>query len=171
MAGAESSRRHVLARLAGIGATAVLPAACGFHLRGAVKLPFTTLWSGLPAGTALAGEFNRQVRVTQSTRLVEKPEDAQARFEVLSLTRESEIMAFTSTGRPRQYQLRLRLRYRLTDGGSREFTPPTEIMLRRDISTTDTQLISRADEEAQLYRDMERDLVVQLMRRLSLVQV
>ncbi len=74
-------------------------------------------------------------------------------------------------GRPREFQLRLRLQFRATDGGDREFIPPSEIILRRDISAADNQLTARVDEEALLYRDMQKDMVQQLLRRLSSIKM
>ena len=74
-------------------------------------------------------------------------------------------------GRPREYELRLRLQFRATDGGDREFIPPSEIILRRDISAADNQLTARVDEEALLYRDMQKDMVQQLLRRLASIRM
>lgn len=143
-------------------------AACGFQLRGAIGLPFSTLHASFPPASAATGaDFRRLLRAASETRLVERPEDAEARLVVLSELREKEIVGFSSTGRPREYQLRLRFAFHLLDAGGNELIPYTELLLRRDITTTDTQLVSKEQEEAMLYRDMQADLVQMLLRRLA----
>ena len=105
------------------------------------------------------------------TRLVDRPEDAQVRLDALQEIREKEIVGFSSTGRPREYQLRLRFTFKLTDVAKGvELIGPTEILLRREITTTDTQLVAKEQEEALLYREMQTDMVQQLLRRLAAVK-
>ena len=92
-------------------------------------------------------------------------------LQVLGETRERDIVAYSAVGRPREYELRLRLQFRATDGGDRELITPSEIILRRDITAADNQLTARVDEEALLYRDMQKDMVQQLLRRLATVKL
>lgn len=155
---------------AAIALIALAIAGCGFALRGATEIPFATIYSGFPDSNPIGAEFRRQLRASAGTRVVEQPQDAEAQFQVLTEAREQEILAFTTTGRPREYQLRLRLVFRVHDGRDREFIGPSEIVLRRDLTTTDTRLTGRAQEDAQLYREMEIELVQQLIRRLAAVK-
>ena len=46
------------------------------------------------------------------------------------------------------------------------FLPTSEILLTRDMSFNDAQVIAKEAEEAVLYRDMQTDMVQQIMRRL-----
>lgn len=165
-----AGRRRGLLRLAA-GAGALLAAGgCGFQLRGSTDLPFATLHAGFGRGSALGEEFRRELARTTSTRLVDRPEDAQVRLQILGEAREKDIVAYSVVGRPRQYELRLRLRFRAHDGAEREFIAPSEIILRRDISAADNQLTARVDEEALLYREMQQDMVTQLLRRLGRIR-
>ena len=107
------------------------------------------------------------LRVSGDTRLVDRPQDAEAVLTVLSTLREKEIVGFSSTGRPREYQLRLRLAFNLVEAGEKERIPYTEIVLRRDITTTDTQVVAKEQEEALLYVDMQTDMVQQMLRRIA----
>ncbi len=142
-------------------------AGCGFQLRGSADLPFETLYAGFPPGSETGLEFERMMRGS-GTRLVSRPQDAQARLDVLGENREKEIVGFSSTGRPREYQLRLLFSFRLVDMRTEDaLIPPTQMMLYRDITTTDTQYVAKEQEEGLLFRDMQRDLVQQLLRRLA----
>lgn len=176
--GRHPGARRTLVRLAGavalrrLAGTAVLVAAgattgCGFQLRGSAKLPVRTLHANFPAGSPTGPEFRRLLRASGDTELVDRPELAEARLDVLSEIREKEIVGFSSTGRPREYQLRLKFAFRVVDAKGDDRIPYTELVLRRDITTTDTQLVAKEQEEMQLYRDMQSDAVQQLMRRLA----
>ncbi len=148
--------------------------ACGFKLRGDQPLAFTTLHSGFAPASEMGLQFRRVIRLTGSTRLVTDPKEAKARLEIIREGREKEIVGLSTTGRPREYQLRLRLTYRvmsaLSDDPVRVLVPETEIILRRDITTTDQQFVAKQQEEEMLYQEMQSDLVQQLIRRLAAIR-
>jgi outer membrane lipopolysaccharide assembly protein LptE/RlpB len=48
-----------------------------------------------------------------------------------------------------------------------EYIAPSTITLRREITFSDDQVLSKESEEALLWRDIQSDLVQQLMRRLA----
>ncbi|MFP5412581.1 MAG: LPS assembly lipoprotein LptE [Gammaproteobacteria bacterium] len=160
-------RRRLLA--AGLLGAASLLAGCGFRLRRSAALPFRTLYTGFAPTSAIGAEFRRLVRVAEDTELVDDPKKAEARLEVLREQREREVVAFSTTGRPREYQLRLRFGFRVVDAQSRELLPPTELVLSRDIVSTDIEVVAKQQEEELLFRDMQSDLVQQLLRRLAAI--
>ena len=166
-----TTARRRFARALTLLTAAAAVTGCGFQLRGSAQLPFDTLQAGFAPNSAIGADFRRLVRVQGDTRLVDRIEEAQVRLEILQEVREKEIVGFSSTGRPREYQLRLRLRFRLTEvANGAEQIAPTELLLRREITTTDTQLVAKEQEEALLYREMQTDMVQQLLRRLSAVR-
>ena len=77
------------------------------------------------------------------------------------------ILSLSGGGRVREYQLRLRVVYRLADPGNRELKPRTQIQLHRDLSYNDNDTLSKESEEALLFRDMQADAVSQLLRQLQ----
>ena len=64
-------------------------------------------------------------------------------------------------------QLRYRLKFRVRDAKGRDYLPQSEIRLTRDISYSGTQVLAKESEEALLYRDMQSDMVQQILRRLA----
>ncbi len=148
---------------------------CGFKLRGDQRFAFDTLYSGFSVNSEMGAQFRRTVRLSQSTQLVDQAKDAQARLEIVRELREKEIVALSTSGRPREYQLRLRLSFKvmsaLSDDPVTELLPETEIVLRRDVSTSDQQIVAKLQEEELLYREMQGDLIQQLMRRLAAVRL
>ena len=144
----------------------VVLAGCGFHLRGAAQLPFSTLYVQVANTSPLAHEIRRNLRASNA-RLVDSPADAEATLVILSELREKQILSLGGQGRVREYQLRYRIGYQLTDGKATTLIAPTEILLKRDISFNDSDVLAKEAEEALLYRDMQSDAVNQLVRRLQ----
>ena len=159
----DAGRRRLLA-----AAPALLAGGCGFRLRESAELPFRTLYPKLTAGSSLATEFARQAR--QGTTLVASAEQAEAVLELIEEDRSKDVVSFSRSGRPREYELRYRVRFRLLGRDGDVLLEPTEITLRRYITTTDLEQLSEELEEAFLYAQMETDMVQQLLRRLSVVQ-
>ena len=168
---ATRTRRRALRGACALLAAAALSTGCGFQLRSSAALPFKTLYVEFPPNSPVGAEFRRLVRVAADTRLVERPEDAQARLIAYLESREKEIVGFTTTGRPREYQIRLRFGFRLLDDKQAELIAPTELLLRREITTSDTELVAKELEEVLIYREMQTDLVQQLLRRLGAVKL
>jgi LPS-assembly lipoprotein len=139
---------------------------CGFRLRTSTQMPFHRLYTNFARNSAIGSEFRALLRSTGDTVIVDKPGEADAQLIVLQEAREREIVGFTSTGRPREYQLRLRLRFRVLDAKAREWLPPTEILLRREITSSDIEMVTRQQEEEMLYREMQSDAVNLILRRL-----
>jgi LPS-assembly lipoprotein len=151
-------------------ATAVMLSACGFQLRGSngqSTLPFKTVYVGFPENSPVGNELRRYIRATGETSVVNDPKAAQAVLELLSESREKAILTLNSQGRVREYSLLYKLRFRVKDAKEKELMPPTEIVLKRDITFNESQVMAKEKEEEMLYRDMQSDLVQQILRRLT----
>jgi LPS-assembly lipoprotein len=142
-------------------------AGCGFKLRGAQTLPIDTLYLALPVNSPLGAEITRVVRASTNARVVAERSAAQAVFELLGESREREVLSVNAQGRAREYQLRLLSTFRVVDPGGLVLIPPTTLTARRDISFNESELLAKESEEALLYRDMQRDLVRQMVTRLQ----
>lgn len=167
-----SSERRRLARRAvgwlAAGALAAAAGGCGFKLRESADLPFATLYSGLTPGSTLAAEFARQAR--RGTTLVDSPDKAEAALILVSENRDKEAVSFSRSGRPREYELRYSVQFRVVASDGSELLGPTRIALRRYLTTTDLEQLSEELEEAFLYSEMQSDMVQQILRRLSAIK-
>src|SRR3981081_1102534 len=152
-------------RAACAGVMAALLSACGFHLRGQAELPFETLY--IPGASPLAVELKRNVAAASKARLVDRTGHAQAVLGFTEEVREKIILSFSAAGRVSEYQLRYRVGFRVTDAkGAQVYLPTSEIQLTRDRAYRDPPVDGKETEEALLFRDMQRDMVQQIMRRL-----
>jgi LPS-assembly lipoprotein len=59
----------------------------------------------------------------------------------------------------------------LRDNTGREVLAPTTISLKRNLSFKENEVLAKEAEEALLYRDMQSELVQQIMRRLAVVKM
>jgi len=146
---------------------------CGFELRKPPNYAFSTLFSSIPVVSPFGLKLKRslessgQVEVITDARQAER---AEVLFDQLFELREKVVVGRTSTGAIREFQLRMRYRFRVRSRNGIELIPDTEILLTRDINFNETGALSKESEEALLYRDMENDLVMQIQRRLAAIR-
>jgi LPS-assembly lipoprotein len=148
-------------------------AGCGFELRKAPNYAFNTLYSSIPPVSPFGAKLKRSLESSGQVEVINDPrqiERAQVILDQLFELREKVVVGRTSSGAIREFQLRLRYRFRLRSSNGTELIPDTEILLTRDINFNETGALSKESEEALLYRDMENDLVLQLQRRLAAVR-
>jgi LPS-assembly lipoprotein len=162
-------RRHLA--LAALSATAL--AGCGFHLRRAPEFAFSSVFLAVAPASPLGQELRRNLvsnptlTVLIDAKLIDQ---AQVILEVQQELREKVVVAYNSAGQVREFQLRLRFRFRLRTLDGREPIPSTEILQQRDISFNESAALSKEAEEQLLYRDMQSDIVQQTLRRLAAVR-
>lgn len=165
-------RRGMLGRsmLVGLGSLLLmLLSGCGFQLRGISSFPFETLH--IVANSPVAIELKRNLLAASTTRLVDDRKEAAAVLE-FNERRDKAVLSIGSNGRAREFRLNYVLTYRVVDQRGREMVPPnSNISIYRDISFNDTQVLSKESEEALLWREMQSDMVQQLIRRLAAARV
>lgn len=142
---------------------------CGFHLRGQATLPFDTLY--IPGSAPVVIELKRNVAAGTYSKIVPGEKDAKAILALTSEAREKVILSFSTSGLVREYQLRYRVGFRLFDAKGRNYLPPSEIQLTRDVSFNEGQVLAKEAEDALLYRDMQTDMVQQIIRRVVAAKV
>ena len=147
-----------------------LLAGCGFQLRGAYVLPYDSIFLSMPDYSELGAGLKRAIRASGGTRLAERAEDAQASLVPTIDARDRVILSLSGTGRVRELRLRYRYGYRIVDVKGRDLVPPGEIELWRDLTYDDSNVLAKEQEEVLLWRDMQTDMVQQLMRRLVAVK-
>ena len=182
------NRRNILA-LAGAAALA----GCGFQLRRAPDFAFDAILIN-SAPTALVNELRRNLVASGKVTVLESlatpvtpapgtlavPEAPPAPaipdrpgsviLDVLQEQREKVVVGLNASGQVREFQLRTRFKFKLRTPGGKELIPETELLQQRDISFNESAVLAKEAEESLLYRDMQTDLVQQLMRRLATIK-
>ncbi len=145
----------------------LLLTACGFHLRGQMGMPFTTLY--LEATTQQSPFMVELRRHLESNKvvLVNKADKADVVLQIVSEIPEKQILTLSGTGRVNEFQLRYRVSLRAYDKQQNIWIPAEEMLIRRDYSYDDTKILAKEAEETLLYQSMRSDMVQQIIRRLS----
>jgi LPS-assembly lipoprotein len=145
--------------------------ACGFKLRSAAQtdLPFKTIYLGFPENSALGIELKRNIRANGNTEIVTNPKLAEAIIDIVQPERRDPpvVLSLNGQGQPVEYTLNYKFAFRVRDNKGRELLPVTAIALKRDLPYNIALALAKAVEEESLYRDMQKDLAQQILRRLA----
>lgn len=179
-------RRTLLRGCVGIAAFSAVSAVgvlsgCGFQLRQAPTFAFRTLVGPLTDASPLRRELRTALEQAGIKVLLALPPanpnaavspaaEVDVVLDVLSDQREKAVVGSTAAGQVREFQLRSRFRFRLRTLQGKDLIEDAEILLQRDISYNEALALSKAEEEAELYRHMQTDIVQQVMRRLAAVR-
>jgi LPS-assembly lipoprotein len=145
---------------------------CGFKLRGSdgsYNMPFHSIYLAFPDTSPLGTELKRNLRAGDVA-IADKADQAEAQFDVVSENRGKQILSLNSLGRVREYLLVYTVVFQVRDAKGGQLLAPTEITLKRNMAFDETQVLAKESEEALLYRDMQSDLVQQIMRRLAAIK-
>lgn len=160
-----SSRRALLL------AAAATVAGCGFELRRPARVSFRSIaFTGFARRSPMADELKRTLEL-QAVQVLEAPDKAELVLQALDDLREKSVVASTAAAQVRELQLRLKFNFRVRTPGGRELIPRAELLVSRDLSYSETQALAKEHEENELFREMQSDVVSQVLRRLASLQV
>ena len=165
-------RRHLVQSLAAAGVLLVT-AGCGFRLRGTPNFAFKSIYVNIPEGSAVGNDLKRALAANSALQVISDPQkmlQADVILDALADQREKTVIGSSSAGQVREFQLRLRFSFRLRTPQDKELIEQAEILQQRDISYNESAALAQEAEEALLYRDMQSDLVQQIMRRLAAIR-
>ena len=163
------NRRTLLTALA----SAPLLAACGFKLRGSVDFAFKSLYLNGDINSPFLKELQRNLEGAGTLKVLRDPSEAlqaEAIFDDLGQRRERVIVSRNAAGEVRELQIRLHTRFRVRNQKGGYYVPESSLMQYREISYVETYALSKANEEEMLYRNMQTDIVQQIVRRLAIVK-
>ncbi|MFL6672569.1 MAG: LPS assembly lipoprotein LptE [Massilia sp.] len=166
------TRSHVKRASAALLLAASL-AGCGFQLRGSgdsYNMPFHSIFLSFPDTSPFGTELKRNLRAGDHVVIADKPEGAEAQFDLLAESRGRSILSLNSLGRVREYLLTYTVVFRVRDAKGAEMLGPTEITLKRNMAFDETQVLAKEAEANLLYRDMQGDVVQQILRRLAAIK-
>ncbi len=166
------TRRFFLTAM-GLGAAPAWLTGCGFQLRQTKDFAFKTLYANFQVTSPLGVELRRNLLGTGRIELLTDPQQmpkADAILDILGETRQQVPVSVSATGQVRELQLRLQVQFRLRTPQGAELIESVTLIQQRDLSFTETAALSKEIEQGILYRDMQTDIVQQIMRRLSAVK-
>jgi len=158
-------RRALLALIPPAG---LAVAGCGFKLRSSQNYGFERIAVLPNPGGPLLTELRRSLANAVTVLPAEAPlSQAQVVLDLLQEQREKIVVGVNASGQVREFQLRLRVRFKLRTPQGQELIGPSDISQQRDISFNESAVLAKEAEEGLMYRDMQSDIVQQLLRRLA----
>ncbi len=149
-------------------------AGCGFRFRGSTALSFDSIFIESAPNSTLAAQLKQRIITLgesgASTKILPSANGAKLILRIVRELREKEVTGITASGKQRDYQLRLRVVYQALKPNVEIPSNEVELVLRRDISTLDSQLSSKQEEDILIYREMQNDMVQQLLSRLAAIK-
>ena len=163
-------------RLRTLVAIALLPlvlAGCGFQLRGDVVLPAEVRASRLDMADA-GPPIRRELAVALERGAVTlMPADAVdvAVMRVPVNVAYTEALTISEQARVREFAVRHRVVFELVAADGRVLLPEQDIILQRDFVFDETDALGVAGQEEALRRDMEREMIRAILRRIESIDV
>ncbi len=159
-------RRRAFLRTGTVLVAAAGLSGCGFHLAAPLSYPFRSIaMVGFAPESPLAAELKRALAPQVQIKAV--PAEAEVVLQALVDRRERSAAAMTAAGQVRELQLRLLATVRADTPAGRALMAPVALRLVRELTTNETAALAKGAEEAEIYREMQADVVAQLLRRLS----
>jgi LPS-assembly lipoprotein len=146
---------------------------CGFALRQPPQFAFKSLYTGVPETSPFGIELRRNLASIGNVQVITDAtlqKNADVILDILQEQRIKTVVGINAAGQVREFQLRIVLRFRLRSQQGKELIASTELTQQRDISFNESAVLSKEVEEALLYRNMQTDLVQQILRRLAAVK-
>ena len=163
---------HCLRGLVTLGLVLSL-VACGFELRKTPEFAFKSVYTDVAPASLLGSELKRNLAAAGNIQLITDPaqaKNAQVILDILQQQREKTVVGMNASGQVREFQLRVRIKFRLRTPQGKELIPETELLQQRDQSYDEAFALSKQAEEELLYRTMQSDIVQQLLRRLAAIK-
>lgn len=152
-------------RLSIVSALLLLLTACGFHLRGPSDIPFESVF--IEGNTLVISKNLRRALNTSNIQIVEKPDEAELRLELVGEENEKRILSLAAEGTVNEYELYYRVHYRTKLIGQALWSDVQTVEARRDFTYSDDRLLAKQVEEKRLNEYMHQYVINNLMRRLT----
>ena len=146
---------------------------CGFHLRGTGKAELPPALSTLRVMLEGSQQQNDPLLVAMKNALrtqtdVQLEDTGDAPLLVLYGERsDSQVLSVSSTGKADEYLLKYEVSFRLTGKDGKALAESQTVRVRRDHAFDRLNVLAKEREEQELRREMRRDVVQQILRRLS----
>jgi LPS-assembly lipoprotein len=144
-------------------------AGCGFQLRGEVPTGLTAVHVSTAVPSQVAVEIRRQL-ASGPTKLAANVKESEAHVRILEENTEKLIQSLTGAGRVFDYQLRLNVRFQVTDAAEKMLVEPALIELQRIITYSESAPLAKEAEERLLYDEMRAEVAARILRRTAVVR-
>lgn len=165
--------RMLMKRLLITGLAVVLVgavSACGFKLRGAVSLPYKTVFITGSMSTELRQNLTRGIEIGTKAKVLPAAKGSELTIEVLQDQNSKQILSYNSSGQITAYRLVNLVKFRAFDAQGNELISDSDIYLTRDMDFSISTILAAEMMELELVSSMRQDIATQILRRVSALQ-
>lgn len=148
-------------------------AGCGFQLKGQVNLPAGVepiAITGVQSNSQLAIEL-RNIITASGIKLSEDVSTANTRLNIISDITDRRTAALGERARIIEYQLLQHVSFELLKKNNRVLLGPVDLTERKFMPNDPNKVVSSADEEQRLRREMSQNLAARIARQLQRVTI
>jgi LPS-assembly lipoprotein len=138
---------------------------CGFHLRGAADVAFSSIF--IQGNTLVISKKLVKSLNTNGVKVLPAAEGAELLLEMVGEESEKRILSLGGTGTVNEFELYYRVHYRTKRAGDELWSITQTVESRRDFTYSDANLLAKQGEEKRLLENMQDDVLSNMMRRLS----
>jgi LPS-assembly lipoprotein len=158
-----------ITRLFFAGVACLLLAGCGFHLRGQEELapPFKKMYLQTSDPYGQLSRNIRQYLKFSGVELTDSPQAAETVLAILHEYNSEQLLSIGGTQQTRQYNITLTVSFEVTAPDGRVLLPPESLSETRALTILSNQILGGSNEENNLYVQMRRAIVYDIISRLS----
>lgn len=144
--------------------------ACGFKLRGAVNLPYNTIFVTGSMSAELRQNLTRGIEIGTKAKVVTVAKGSDFTIEILLDQYSKQILSYNSSGQITAYRLVNLVKFRAVDAQGNELIPDSDVYLTRDMDFSISTILAAEMMELELVSGMRQDIASQILRRISALQ-
>jgi len=143
--------------------------ACGFKLRGAMPLapPLYNLYLETSDPYGELARHLRQFLKMSGVQLAQNAAEATSILTILSQSTSDQLIGINGSQQTRQYNLVLTVTFQVSNAKNRVLVSPQTVTESRALTVINDQVLASSNEAMNLYSQMRRDIVYDIMSRLS----
>lgn len=145
--------------------------ACGFHLREEAVLPASMQRVAIEGADPLSplGRDLRKALTRAGAQIVEDGSGGPTVLRISTNKFRTDVLSVSDNARANEYTLRYQVELDVVDAGGKALLPRQSIELTRIFTFDATQAIGIAAEQDVLTKELQRDMVQSIMRRLEVI--
>jgi LPS-assembly lipoprotein len=146
-----------------------LLSACGFHFRGQVPLapPLKKMYlQSEDPYSQLTRNVKQSLKIS-GVELVDTADKADTILDIIRETNSEQLLSIGGTQQTRQYNITLTVTFQITDAHGKVLVPIESLSETRSLTILSNQILGGSNEENNLFVQMRRAIVYDIMSRLS----
>jgi LPS-assembly lipoprotein len=142
-------------------------AACGFKLRGAVNLPYKSIFVTGTMSLELRQNLTRGIEIGTNTKVINAAKDSDLVIEIMQDQNSKQILSYNASGQITAYRLINLVKFRAYDAQGNDLISDSDIYLTRDMDFSISTILAAEMMELELVSGMRQDIATQILRRIS----